>query len=83
MMRPSDEAALEIGSREKNESRTMAGNSQLDKAMAKLISELREGLRHGFFDYRLRCETVNGRKRQLVLEAGKKYKFTISEEEIR
>jgi hypothetical protein len=58
------------------------GHSQLEKAIAKVVSELREGLRHGFFDYRLRGEIVNGRKRQVVLEAGKKYKFTIPEEEL-
>ena len=61
----------------------MTGNSsQLEKAIAKVTSELREGLKHGFFDYRLRGEIVSGRKRQLVLEAGKKYKFTILEEEL-
>lgn len=58
------------------------GNSQLDKAITKLLSELRTGLKHGFFEYRLRCETVNGRRRELILEAGKKYKFTIPEEEV-
>jgi len=31
---------------------------QLEKALAKLESEVREGLRHGFFDYRVRCEIV-------------------------
>ena len=55
---------------------------QLDKALTKLMSEVREGLRHGFFEYHVRCEIVNGHKRQLVLEAGKKYKFTILEEEL-
>jgi hypothetical protein len=61
----------------------MTGNiSELEKAMAKVTSELRDGLKHGFFDYRLRGEIVKGRKRQLVLEAGKKYKFTILEEEL-
>lgn len=68
---------------DENERRMTDGNSQLEKAIAKVTSELREGLKHGFFDYRLRGEIVSGRKRQLVLEAGKKYKFTISEEEVR
>ena len=61
----------------------IANGSQLDKAIAKVISELYEGLRHGFFEYRLHGEIVNGRKRQLVVEAGKKYKFTILEEELK
>jgi hypothetical protein len=61
----------------------MAGcNSQFEKFLAKLMAEVREGIRHGFFDYRLRGEVVNGRKRQLILEAGKKYKFTIPQEEL-
>ncbi len=60
-----------------------ADGSQLDKAIAKVISELREGLKHGFFEYRLRGEIINGHKRQLVVEAGKKYKFTILEEELK
>jgi hypothetical protein len=61
----------------------MAGcNSQFEKFLTKLMAEVREGIRHGFFDYRLRGEVVNGRKRQLILEAGKKYKFTIPQEEL-
>ena len=67
---------------DEHERRMTDGNSQLEKAIAKVTSELREGLKHGFFDYRLRGEIVSGRKRQLVFEAGKKYKFTISEEEV-
>jgi hypothetical protein len=55
---------------------------QLDEAIAKLLGELREGLRHGFFDYRIRGEIVSGRKRQLILEAGKSFKFTIPEDEL-
>ncbi len=81
-MRLMQEAVPGVGSSDQNVSRITEGTSQLDKAMVKLMSEVREGLRHGFFDYRLRCEIVNGRKRQLVVEAGKKYKFTIPEEEI-
>lgn len=73
---------LNAATDDENERRMTDGNSQLEKAIAKVTSELREGLKHGFFDYRLRGEIVSGRKRQLVLEAGKKYKFTISEEEV-
>jgi len=57
-------------------------SSQLDKALKKMAAEVREGLRHGFFEYHLRCEIAKGRKRELILEAGKKYKFTIPEEEV-
>lgn len=56
--------------------------NQLGFAIERVVAELCEGLRHGFFEYRLIGEIVSGRKRQLVLEAGKKFKFTIPEEEL-
>ena len=58
------------------------GASQLERALMKVTAELREGLKHGFFEYRVRCEIAKGRRRELVLEAGKKYKFIIPEEEV-
>jgi hypothetical protein len=58
------------------------GSTQLEHAVQKVLEELHEGLRHGFFEYRLVGEIVGGRKRQLILEAGKKYKFTIPAEEL-
>jgi hypothetical protein len=61
----------------------ITGQNQLETAIEKVVAELRGGLRHGFFEYRLIGEIVSGGKRQLVLEAGKKYKFTIPEEELR
>ena len=42
----------------------------------------RRGLKHGFFDYSIACEIVNGGKRQLVIRAGKTHKFTIPEDEV-
>ncbi len=41
-----------------------------------------EGLRHGFFDYSITCELGSGRKRHLVIRAGKAHKFTIPEEDL-
>lgn len=58
------------------------GRNQLETAIEKVVAELRDGLRHGFFEYRLVGEIVTGRKRQLILEAGKKHKFTIPAEEL-
>jgi hypothetical protein len=41
-----------------------------------------EGVKHGFFDYSITCETgVNGR-RLLIMKAGKSYKFSILESDI-
>jgi hypothetical protein len=60
----------------------MTNNESFEEFLKMMTSEIREGLRHGFFEYRLKGEIVHGRKRQLVLEAGKKYKFIISEDEV-
>ena len=57
-------------------------NSQLERVRVKLMSEVEEGLRHGFFKYTLTSEIGKDGKRQLVLEAGKKYKFTIPADEL-
>ena len=56
--------------------------SQLDEARDCLIREVNDGLRHGFFDLAVTCETVNGKKRRLTIKAGKNHRFTIPEEEI-
>jgi len=58
------------------------GSSQLEDAINKVVAELREGLRHGFFEYKLVGEIGKGGQRQLILEAGKKYKFTIPAEAV-
>ena len=58
------------------------GHSQLDDFLLKLTSELREGLRHGFFRFSVTSEIGHGGKRHVVLEAGKEYKFTIPKEEL-
>lgn len=61
---------------------TDSNKSQLDRARDCLIREVDDGLRHGFFDLAVTCETVNGKKRRLTIKAGKNHRFTIPEEEI-
>jgi len=56
--------------------------SQLEQARECLIREIDDGLRHGYFDLAVTCETVNGKKRRLTIKAGKNHRFTIPEEEI-
>src|SRR5690242_6072198 len=41
-----------------------------------------EGIKHGFFEYSIRCEVISGGKRQVVVGAGKIYKFTVQEHEV-
>jgi len=59
-----------------------SNKSQLDQARDCLIREVDDGLRHGYFDLAITCETVNGKKRRLTIKAGKNHRFTIPEEEI-
>ena len=51
--------------------------SQLDQALRKLNDEVLDGLRHGFFELTVRCETVSEHKRRFVIEAGKSYHYYI------
>ena len=53
-----------------------------DAALAHLERIVVDGLRHGFFDCGITCEIGVGRKRHLVIRAGKSEKFIISEDEL-
>ena len=55
---------------------------ELDIAIGRLLREVREGLRHGFFDFAITCELVNGRKRRLTIKTGKSHQFIISEDDL-
>ena len=54
----------------------------LDDALAQLCEIVEDGLRHGFFECAVKCEIVQGRKRRLVISAGKSHQFTIAEHEL-
>lgn len=56
--------------------------SELDRATERLLHEVAEGLRHGFFRYTVSCETVKGKRRRLTISAGKSYRFIIPEDEL-
>jgi hypothetical protein len=47
-----------------------------------LLALIRDGMKHGFFEYTVACEIVNGRKRRLTITAGKSHQYTIPEEEV-
>jgi hypothetical protein len=52
------------------------------EALAHLETVIIDGLGHGFFDCSITCEIIAGRKRQLVIRAGKSHKFIIPEDEL-
>jgi hypothetical protein len=52
-----------------------------DQAFGRLLAEIREGLRHGYFEYTLTCELIGRGRRRLELRAGKHYQFVIPAED--
>ena len=61
---------------------TDSNKPALAQAMDRLSREVRDGLRHGFFELTVACEIVKGGKRGLTIKAGKNHRFTIPEDEI-
>ena len=62
--------------------RFQAKSGQVREALDYLEGLVIEGLKHGFFDYSIACEIAKGGKRELMIRAGKSYKFTIAEDEM-
>jgi hypothetical protein len=54
----------------------------LRDALAQMRALILDGLRHGFFEYSVTCETVGNRRRQLIIRAGKSHKYHIAAEEL-
>jgi hypothetical protein len=61
---------------------TNSNKPTIDQARDRRSREVRDGLRHGFFELSVTCEIVKGGKRGLTIKAGKNHRFTIPEEEI-
>jgi len=61
---------------------TNGNKSTFEQAMERLTREVRDGLRHGFFELTVACEIVKGGKRGLIIKAGKNHRFTIPEDEL-
>jgi len=53
----------------------------IDRALSRILAELAEGLRHGFFEFTLTCEVVGQERRRLTLKAGKSHQFVIPKDE--
>ncbi len=66
-----------------NQAWTPDDTSELDRARIRLWAIVEDGLRHGFFECTVSSEVVNGKKRRLLIKAGKSDQFTIAEDELR
>jgi hypothetical protein len=62
-------------------SRTIPERAAMDRALRRVLDEIHDGLRHGYFEYTLSCEMTGGGRRRLHLRAGKTYQFVIPAEE--
>jgi hypothetical protein len=60
-----------------------SGGPQFREAFERLAQIIREGLRHGHFRCTISSGIGKGKRRELVIEAGKSHKFTIPEEDCR
>ena len=58
------------------------GRESLSAARQLIEAVLRDGLRHGFFEYTITCDIVSSGRRQLTIRAGKSHKFFIPESEL-
>ena len=55
---------------------------QVREVLERLEGLVVEGLKHGFFDYSITSTVGKGNRRELVIEAGKSFKYTIPEDEV-
>jgi hypothetical protein len=49
----------------------------INQALHRVVGEIHDGLHHGYFEFTISCEIVGQERRQLVLHAGKSYRFLI------
>jgi hypothetical protein len=57
------------------------GTTTLDRALRRVLAEIREGIRHGHFECIVTCEVIGQERRRLILKAGKSYQFLIPKED--
>jgi hypothetical protein len=53
------------------------GAAAADRALQRIVAEIVDGLRHGYFEFRVTCEVIGSGRRRVVLHAGKTYQFVI------
>jgi hypothetical protein len=76
------QGAVSPDSNEAHVGKPWTGKSERGAMLACLQEIILDGLRHGFFDCVVTCEMVNGRKRRVLIKAGKSHQFTIREEDL-
>jgi hypothetical protein len=54
-----------------------AADAARDRMLRKLVAEVTDGLRHGYFEFHVGCEIVGHDRRQVTLRAGKNHRFLI------
>jgi hypothetical protein len=57
-------------------------NPNVEKLLEKVKQEILSGVKHGFFDYQITCEIIQGKKRKITVKTGKSHRFFVSEEEL-
>lgn len=60
----------------------MEDPASLQIVFERLRHEILSGLKHGFFEFSLHGEIINGNKRRMMLKAGKTHKFIVPDEDI-
>lgn len=61
--------------------RSRQATRAVEGALARIVSEIHDGLHHGYFEFTLSCEITGQGRRRLLLRAGKTYQFLIPAEE--
>lgn len=64
-----------------NAASTQAAQTALDRALQRIVAEIQDGLRHGYFELSLTCEIIGQERRCLTLRSGKSYRFVIDRAE--
>lgn len=63
--------------------RNLAATQTMSDAVGNMLERMdelvRDGLRHGFFEFTITCETGQGRRREVLIRAGKSERFIIPE----
>jgi hypothetical protein len=60
---------------------TLKTSHRVSDAVDRVVAEIADGLRHGFFEVTITCEIVSGNRRRLIVKSGKSYQFSIAEDE--